>query len=229
MASNLEQEEIGRYKVIVKEKPPVDIPPSEDLDPKPPETQEPGEQKPETLNGPTSLAIGNHQTTSLTLTWTPVSGADGYEIFRAKKSGGTFEKVGTANAASFTDASLAAGTDYVYKIRAYRNKDNSSSAFSEEVWSATKPGKTTIKKVKKSGTKAVIQWKKNKQAKGYEIWMKQKGAFKKVKNAGAKKTSVKSGKLKKGKSYVFKVRAYRMDGSNNKIYGAFSKTKKIKM
>lgn len=196
------------------------------------ETQKPdssGTQKPEALKIPTSLAIGNHQTKSLTLTWTPVSGADGYEIFRAKKSGGTFEKVGTANAASYTDASLAAGTDYVYKIRAYRNKDNSSSAFSEEVWSATKPGKTTIKKVKKSGTKAVIQWKKNKQAKGYEIWMKQKGAFKKVKNAGAKKTSVKSGKLKKGKSYIFKVRAYRVDGSNNKIYGAFSKTKKIKM
>lgn len=185
--------------------------------------------KPAALEKPSSLAIGSHQTTSLTLTWTPVSGADGYEIYRAKKSGGAFEKIGDANASSFTDKKLSSGTDYVYKIRAYRNKDQSSSAFSEEVWSATKPAKTTIKKVKKSGTKAVIQWKKNKQAIGYEIWMKQKGAFKKMKNAGAKKVSIKSGKLKKGKKYTFKIRAYRVDGSNNKIYGAFSKTKTIKM
>ena len=93
----------------------------------------------------------------------------------------------------------------------------------------SKPSKTTIKKVKKSGSKATVQWKKNKQAQGYEIWMKQKGAFKKIKNVSAKKTSVKSGKLKKGKKYIFKVRAYRMDGANQKIYGAFSKTKKLKM
>lgn len=177
----------------------------------------------------TGLAVGGHTTKSLTLTWSAASGADGYEIYRAPKNSGAFEMIQTVNATSYTDGALAGGTDYTYKVRAYSNQGNAKGEFSDEVWSTTKPSKTTIKKVKKSGSKATVQWKKNKQAQGYEIWMKQKGAFKKIKNVSAKKTSVKSGKLKKGKKYIFKVRAYRMDGANQKIYGAFSKTKKLKM
>jgi len=130
---------------------------------------------------------------------------------------------------SYTDKKLSAGTSYTYKVRAYAEKEENKGEFSDEVWSTTKPGKTVIAKVKKSGTKALISWKKNKTAEKYEIWMKEKGKFKKIKDAAGKKTSIKSGKLKKGKKYTFKIRAYRMDSAKKKIYGAFSKTKTLKM
>ena len=36
-------------------------------------------------------------------------------------------------------------------------------------------------------------------------------------------------KLKKGKTYYIKVRAYKMDSQGNKVYGSYSKIKKIKI
>lgn len=207
------------YKIYVREKTvkDPDIPDKED-------------EQPLVLKKPENIKISADTASSLTVSWQAVSGADGYEVYRAKKGSNAFVKAADVSGrTSYTDTRLASGTDYVYKVRAYSRKGNSTGAFSEEAWSTTKPSKTTIKKVKKSGTKALIQWKKNKQAKGYEIWMKQKGAFKKMKNAAAGKTSIKSKKLQKGKKYSFKIRAYRLDGRNQKIYGAFSKTVKIKM
>ena len=93
-----------------------------------------------------------------------------------------------------------------------------------------KPKKVKVKSVKPGKRQAVISWKKAAYADGYEIWMRmEKKAFKKVKKTSAKRTSVKIKKLKKGKKYTFKVRAYRKDVSKKEIYGAFSKTKTIKI
>lgn len=93
-----------------------------------------------------------------------------------------------------------------------------------------KPKKVKVKSVKPGKRQAVVSWKKAAYADGYEIWMRMgKKAFKKVKKTSAKRTSVKIKKLKKGKKYTFKVRAYRKDVSKKEIYGAFSKTKTIKI
>ncbi len=175
------------------------------------------------------LSVGKNQTNSLTVSWTAAEGAKGYEVYRAKKGSGAFAMAAKVSGTSYTDKKLSAGTSYTYKVRAYAEKEENKGEFSDEVWSTTKPGKTVIAKVKKSGTKALISWKKNKTAEKYEIWMKEKGKFKKIKDAAGKKTSIKSGKLKKGKKYTFKIRAYRMDSAKKKIYGAFSKTKTLKM
>lgn len=212
------------YQVHVVEKPVVENPAEV-----PDDTKQSGTKLPEALAKPTEISVSQNKTTSMTLTWAAVDGADGYEVYRAKKDSGDFLLAAVVNEVSYTDQALAVGTAYIYKIRAYSNRDSSKGEFSEEVWSTTKPAKTKIIKVKKSGAKVSVKWKKNKQAQGYEIWMKQKGTFKKIKNVSAKKTSAKSKKLKKGRKYVFKVRAYRIDSANKKIYGSFSKTKKIKM
>lgn len=44
-----------------------------------------------------------------------------------------------------------------------------------------------------------------------------------------KKTSYTIKKLKKGKTYYVKVRAYKLDKQNNKAYGPYSKVKKLKI
>lgn len=85
--------------------------------------------------------------------------------------------------------------------------------------------------VKKKGkTKAKITWKKVTGANGYEIFMRTgKGKYKKVKTItkGKTVTYTQSG-LKKKKRYSFRVRAYKNTGGK-KLYGKYSKVKRIKI
>jgi len=93
-----------------------------------------------------------------------------------------------------------------------------------------KPGKVRLKKVKPGRRKATVTWKKVSGAKGYEVWMRQgKGKYKKVKTLSAKKLTVTVKKLKKGKKYTFRVRAYSKKSSGGKLYGAYSGTKTVKV
>lgn len=95
------------------------------------------------------------------------------------------------------------------------------------------PAKTVIKKLKnRKGKKLQVKFKKVSGADGYEI------AYSKGVNFGKKKTTVKSynaaknvrtiKKLKKGKRYFVKVRAYKMNGTQ-KVYGKWSQVKVVKI
>jgi hypothetical protein len=84
-------------------------------------------------------------------------------------------------------------------------------------------------KTAKSG-KLSVSYKKVSGAKGYEIAY---STGKKFARSSTKKVLVLSNKkkltkLKKGKTYYVKVRAYKTDSTGKKIYGAYSKVKKIK-
>lgn len=64
---------------------------------------------------------------------------------------------------------------------------------------------------------------------GYVVYMKtNSGKYKLVKTIKKAKTVKCVLKLKKGKKYSFKVRAYKLD-EGNKVYGTYSKIKKVKM
>lgn len=213
---------------------PIDpVKPIDPINPIDPENPKPGkdEQITEIPGKTAGVVIGKNQTQSLYISWNPVQGAAGYEVWRAKKGSASFGKAAEVNTSCFLNTKLENGTSYVYKIRAYTIKEGIHyGEFSDEVWSTTKPPKMKLSKVKKSGKKVLIKWKKNAKAEGIEIWVKQKkGSFKQKKTVTGKKTSVKLNKLKPGKKYTFKIRAYRKDGTNGKVYGAFSKTKTVKL
>lgn len=94
----------------------------------------------------------------------------------------------------------------------------------------TKPGKVkkiTLKNVKKKKIKVTI--KKVFGADGYEIRYATNKKFKGVKKVTTKKTSYTIKKLKKGKTYYVKVRAFRYDENGKKLYGKYSSVKKIKV
>ncbi len=77
-----------------------------------------------------------------------------------------------------------------------------------------------------------LKWKKNPTADGYEVQYALNKKFTKSKKTkvvkSAKKTSLTIKKLKKGKTYYVRVRAYVLDG-NKKVYGKWSSKKKIKI
>ena len=97
----------------------------------------------------------------------------------------------------------------------------------------TTVNKTSISKLSNvKGKKAQVTYKKVSGAKGYEIQYSTSKSFKsgvKVKKAGAKTTKVTITKLKKNKKYYVRVRAYKYDEDGNKVYGAWSNAKNVKI
>ncbi len=95
------------------------------------------------------------------------------------------------------------------------------------------PGKSTVGKVsslklKQKKRTMTASWKKLTGAKGYQICYSasKKWKNKKLKLVTKNKALIKN--LKKKKTYYFRVRAYRLEGTK-KVYGAWSSVKKIKI
>jgi hypothetical protein len=90
--------------------------------------------------------------------------------------------------------------------------------------------KKTVKKVKAKakGTKAIVSWKSVGKGFKYEVYRSTNPtkSFKKVKTAKKLKVTVK--KLKKGKTYYFKVRAFKTVGGK-KVYTSYSNIAKAKI
>lgn len=92
--------------------------------------------------------------------------------------------------------------------------------------------KVTISKVKnKSGNKAVVKYKKVTNAEKYQIQYSQNKNFSEAKSARVKGNKVTIKNLKKGKTYYFRVRAYKSTTymKSIKVYGKWSKIKKLKI
>jgi fibronectin type 3 domain-containing protein len=68
----------------------------------------------------------------VTLRWTPSPSATSYKIYRTTVSGRGYVKVGTSDAASFVDKTVAANTVYYYSVTAV-GADGSESARSAEI------------------------------------------------------------------------------------------------
>ena len=98
-------------------------------------------------------------------------------------------------------------------------------------WSKVTVKKASLKKVANvSGKKAKVTIKKVSGAKGYQILYSTDKKFKKnVKKVLTKKTTCTLTKLKKKKTYYVKVRAYKLDSKGEKVFGAYSKVKTVKI
>lgn len=170
---------------------------------------------------------------SITLTWTPVNGAEGYIIYRKSGSSAYSEvkRVGGQSANSCTDTGLAAKTTYVYTVRAY--KGGVTSGYDAKGCTATTPAATTTITPKKPSLKSAVittsgvklTWKKAGNAKGYYVYRKTgNGKYSKIatlKSAG--KVTYTDKKVKNGKTYTYAIKSY-----HGKKTSGNSNTKKIK-
>ena len=96
-----------------------------------------------TLPVPSGLAVSMSGASSIQLAWTaPPRGQvapDGYKIERCIGSGcATFTQLATSTTSAHVDTGLVAGTTYVYRIRAFDNKGNSSN-YSNSVTAVMRP------------------------------------------------------------------------------------------
>lgn len=105
-------------------------------------------------------------------------------------------------------------------------------AKSVNVTITVKPKKMSIKKVTVAKKSLKVTFKKDSKATGYEIQCSLTKNFKKIAGkADVKKTSATLKKLKKGKKYYVRIRAYKtatVNGKKTKLTGAWSKVKPSK-
>ena len=85
----------------------------------------------------------------LRLSWEPLSGVDGYQIYRATAKSGKYAKIATvkgASSATYTDTGRTCGTRYYYKLRAYKKIDGKtvSSKYSTILSAYAKPAKVKV-------------------------------------------------------------------------------------
>ena len=162
-------------------------------------------------------------TKSVVLKWSNAIAPDGCEL--STDGGKTWQDV-TENSKAFSG--LAPGTTYSYKMKAYVYVDGTGSdkVYSEiATAAATTPiGATAITSLKSKSKKLTVQYAAVEGATGYEIWIGTNSAVTKgVKKYTSGSTSLKTKKLKKGKKYYVKVRAYK-----GGVYGPWTAAKKIK-
>ncbi|MBR1664322.1 MAG: fibronectin type III domain-containing protein [Ruminococcus sp.] len=139
--------------------------------------------------------------------------------------GGRTLKKGTDYTLSFSDNKKVGKATVTVKGKG--NYSGSIKATFSIVPAATKIGKTTSTKTAQVKTK----WTKNTSADGYQVAYSTRSSFSSKSTRtvkGGSKTSYTAKKLKSGRTYYFKVRAYKLV-NGSRVYGAFSKVKTVKV
>ena len=170
-----------------------------------------------------------YTTSSIKLSWDKVSGAKGYEIYRAPRKNGTYKKIGDTKNLNYKNRGLEAGTNYYYKVRAYKVVKGKTvyGSFSSRIKMSTKTEAPAIK-LKATGNKVKISWKKVTGASGYEVYMStsKSGGYNKI--GSAKALSYTQSKLEKNKRYYFKVKSLKYI-NGEKVFSTYSSVKSIKV
>ncbi|MCI6771118.1 MAG: fibronectin type III domain-containing protein [Oscillospiraceae bacterium] len=184
------------------------------------------------LPGVTSKLDATGSTSAVKLTWKAVPGATGYRVFLYNTKTKKYTKLADTKALTYTAGKLQTGTNYLFAVRAYTiiGKDVIWADSFKTVLTCTKPGTPTL--IAAAGAKkAALKWNKQTGATGYVVYMATSKTGKYSRVAVLKGNSAvsytKTG-LTTGRTYYFKVAAYKTVGGKN-IYGGFSSVKAVKV
>lgn len=169
------------------------------------------------------------------ITWSKVSGADGYVVYRATSKDGTYKAVKAikdGSTVSYTNEGKT-GTTYYYKVRAFKLVDGvrKYGSYSSIVSAKPVPKTPYLHAERCSSTSARLQWTQSTGANGYVIYRatSKTGEFKKVATITSAKTVlwINTG-LKSGHTYYFKLRPYTTVGGE-RVYGSYTTIESAKL
>ena len=179
------------------------------------------------------LKADTYGTSYLTLTWDKVADAEEYRI--QKYSSGSYKTVKTLSgsaAATYKVSGLTSGSGYRFRVVASRTKyDITAKSYSNALYAPVKPGKVTLSRLRTGSSHYITASWKKKTGTGYQVRLATNSKFtsgvKTYKVTSYKTLSKKMTKLKKGRTYYVKVRAYKTYGGRT-VYGSYSSYKKLK-
>ncbi len=205
------------FTIVKKEEPDTE---------KPKEPEKPGGiQKEETI-----IAI-SRKDKSLKLLWKQYPGYRGNQVYMSNKKDGTYKKVITSRTDRKTIKNLKPATTYYFKTRGYKKIGSKVvyTPFTEPVAISTTTVQPSISVKSNERKTAIIKWKRDKKAQGYQIWIKNSSdgkyeIYKRIDKVPKRSwLTVKAKGLKRGSRQVFKVRSYRMV-FGKRIYSKFSRS-----
>ena len=161
------------------------------------------------------------------LTWSKVSGAVKYEVWRAASKNGTYKLMKTTTGTSYINTKATAGKTYYYKVKAIASKSAANSALSEVKSRTCDLAQPSISITTSSG-KPKVSWKKVDGATKYEVYRatSKSGTYSKVKTTTS--LNWKDTAAKKGKTYYYKVVAVCKTTAGNSAYSAVKSIKATK-
>jgi len=173
----------------------------------------------------TGLKIVTPKYTELSLNWSAVTGATGYEITRSATLTGVYAFVANVEGSlAYINTGLAFNTSYFYKVRSYTTI-NTVKVYGIATIAVT--GKTTLETVLNpaaaytSYNTNAISWSAVNGATGYEIYRSTGTSTYYGLLTSVTGTSYNNTSLYTNTRYNYKIRAYRLIGTV-RIYGAFS-------
>lgn len=162
------------------------------------------------------------------LSWNKVSGADGYVVMnRTGKVLKTVKTIKKNSSTSYVYKKADLGRKYTFAVKAYKKADGKT-VYSKykEVSIKAVPQSPDIKANVSKG-RVTVTWKKvSNVVTGYRIYRKTGKTWSRIGIADRRDTSFRDKKVKKGKTYTYKVRAYKKAGGRN-IYSRYSNEIKI--
>ena len=171
----------------------------------------------------------------LTLSWSKLTGASGYRIYRYNSSKKVYENVATVsgeNTISYKLSGLKAATEYKWKVRAYKKVNNVTTwgISSSEYKDSTNPSKVSSLKLSTKSSAVTLKWSKVSGVTGYQVYRynSKTKKYDKIATVGSKTVSYTNKSLKKGTVQQYKVQAYKKYGSKI-YYGESSAVAKIKV
>ena len=175
-----------------------------------------------------SVSIAKNSATTATVSWGKADKVSGYEILKydANKNSFVHAVYASADSTSYKFTKLQNSALHSYVVKAYKTIDGDKyfGEQSDAVSVFIKPAKAQLTSVTMKNSTLNVEWKKL-DCTGYEIIYTTDSKFKKglktvkIKNSNKTKKAIK--KLKKGKKYYVKVRAYAVY-NGKKLYGSKS-------
>ena len=166
-------------------------------------------------------------TNSITLSWSKVTGATGYNVYKYNTSTKKYDKVASVSGNSYTVKSLSANTTYKFKVRAYRKQDDKYyyGEYSSEYETTTSPkAVTSLSATKETNNSITLSWNK---VSGNNVryvvfkYNTSKKSYEKIATV-SNASSYTFKNLKANTTYKFKVRSVTVL-NNTYYYGDFSK------
>lgn len=155
--------------------------------------------------------------TTITLTWNDVLYEEGYKIYRATSSGGTYSYIASVGSGvtSYSNSGLPGNTTYYYKIRSYNSDYHSGySAYKAVKTKKNPPSTPTLSSATPySNTRIDLVWNNVSYEEGYRIYRSTNASsgYTQIATVGAGVTSYSNTGLPGNTTYYYKVRSYNSD------------------
>jgi uncharacterized protein YkwD len=175
-----------------------------------------------TVGKVTNLKLVEVYQSKVELDWKDVSGATGYEVYKYNFSKKIYENIGYVNTSKVLIDKLTSATNYIFKIRAYKNVSGKTyrGDFSDKLKITTRPKRPeNISVSAYSESSVTLKWNAVKRATGYRIYYYDSASAKYIQLTDVTGTKCTIVDFPANTAMRIKLRAYRtVDGKRTYSY-----------